>query len=80
MRCLQRYRHIGATGPHGAGLPAVPVPGLWPTVNERSGGVLNRTCLPGDVIARVVFFRLRYRLTLRHLSEILAVRGIEGNH
>ena len=33
--------------------------------NERSGGVLNRTCLPSDVIAIVVFFRLRDRLTLR---------------
>ena len=33
--------------------------------NERSAGVLNRTCLPSDVIAFVVFCRLRYRLTLR---------------
>ena len=45
--------------------------------NERSGGVLNRTCLPSDVIALVVFLRLRYRPTLRDLSEILALRGIE---
>ena len=48
--------------------------------NERSGGVLNRTCLPSDVIAFVVFCRLRYRLTLRDLSEILALRGIEVSH
>ena len=48
--------------------------------NERSGGVLNRTYLPSDVIALVVFFRLRYRLTLRDLSEILALRGIEASH
>ena len=45
--------------------------------NERSGGVLNRTCLPSDIIAFVVFCRLRYRLTLRDLSEIMALRGIE---
>ncbi len=45
--------------------------------NERSGGVLNRTCLPSDVIAFVVFCRLRYRLTLRDLSEIMALPGIE---
>ena len=44
--------------------------------NERSRGVLNRTCLPSDIIAFVVFCRLRYRLTLRDLSEILAMRGI----
>ena len=45
--------------------------------NERSGGVLDRTCLPSDIIAFVMFCRLRYRLTLRDLSEILALRGIE---
>jgi putative transposase len=48
--------------------------------NERSGGVLNRTSLPSDVIAFVVFCRLRYRLTLRDLSEILLLRGIEVSH
>jgi putative transposase len=48
--------------------------------NERSNGVLNRTCLPSDIIAFVVFCRLRYRLTLRDLSEIMALRGIEVSH
>jgi transposase-like protein len=48
--------------------------------NERSGGVLNRTSLPSDIIAFVVFCRLRYRLTLRDLSEIMALRGIEVSH
>jgi transposase-like protein len=48
--------------------------------NERSGGLLNRTGLPSDVIAFVVFCRLRYRLTLRDLSEILLLRGIEVSH
>ena len=48
--------------------------------NERSGGVLNRTCLPSDVIAFVGFCRLRYRLTFRDLSEIMALRGIEVSY
>jgi transposase-like protein len=48
--------------------------------NERSGGVLNRTSLPSDIIAFVLFCRLRYRLTLRDLSEIMALRGIEVSH
>jgi putative transposase len=48
--------------------------------NERSGGVLNRTYLPSDIVAFVVFCRLRYRLTLRDLSEILLLRGIEVSH
>jgi putative transposase len=42
--------------------------------------VLNRTCLPSDIIAFVVFCRLRYRLTLRDLSEILLLRGIVVSH
>jgi putative transposase len=48
--------------------------------NERSGGVLNRTGLPSDIIAFVVFCRLRYRLTLRDLSELLLLRSIEVSH
>ncbi len=48
--------------------------------NERSTGILNRTCLPNDIIAFVVFCRVRYRLTLRDPSEILALRGIEVSH
>ena len=48
--------------------------------NERSGGVLNRTCLPSDIIAFVVFCRRHFRLTLRDLSEIMALRGIEVSH
>jgi hypothetical protein len=48
--------------------------------NERSGGVLNRTCLPSDITAFFVFCTLRYRLTLRDLSEIIALRGIEASY
>jgi transposase-like protein len=48
--------------------------------NERSDGVLNRASLPSDIIAFVVFCRLRYRLTLRDLSEIMLLRGFTGRH
>ena len=48
--------------------------------NERSAGVLNRASLPSDIIAFVVFCRLRYRLTLRDLSEILLLRGFTVSH
>ena len=44
--------------------------------NERSAGVLNRTQYPSDVIALVVLWRLRYRLTLRDLAEMFLIRGI----
>ena len=35
--------------------------------NGRSGGLLNRTRYPSDVIALVVLWRLRHRPTLRGL-------------
>ena len=44
--------------------------------NERSAGVLNRTQYPSDVIALLVLWRLRDRLTLRDLAEMFLVRGI----
>jgi hypothetical protein len=44
--------------------------------NERTGSVLNRAQYPSDVIALVVLWRLRYKLSLRDLPEMFAVRGI----
>src|ERR1700742_3491615 len=44
--------------------------------NERSGTLLNRTQYPSDVIALVVLWRLRYKLSLRGLAEMFAIRGI----
>ena len=49
-------------------------------VNERSGGLLNRARYPSDVIALVVLWRLRYRLTLRDLSQMFLVRGLVFSH
>ena len=48
--------------------------------NERSGGLLNRTQYPSDVIALVVLWRLRYKLSLRDLPEMFAVRGLVFSH
>jgi putative transposase len=48
--------------------------------NERSGGVLNRAQYPSDVIALVVFWRLRYKLSLRDLPEMFLIRGIEFSY
>ena len=45
--------------------------------NERTGGSLNRTQYPSEVIALVVFWRLRYKLSLRDLPEMFLLRGIE---
>jgi transposase-like protein len=44
--------------------------------NERSLGLLNRAQYPSDVIALVVLWRLRYKLSLRDLVEMFLIRGI----
>src|SRR5208283_1533230 len=43
---------------------------------RRRTGLLNRTQYPSDVIALVVLWRLRYKLSLRDLSEMFLIRGI----
>jgi putative transposase len=48
--------------------------------NERSESLLNRTQYPSDVIALVVLWRLRYKLSLRDLSEMFLIRGIVFSH
>ena len=45
--------------------------------NERSDGILDRAQFPSAVIALVVFWRLRYKLSLRDLPEMFLIRGIE---
>ena len=48
--------------------------------NERSQSLLNRTQYPSDVIALVVLWRLRYKLSLRDLPEMFLIRGIVFSH
>src|SRR5688572_18034392 len=48
--------------------------------NERSGTLLNHAQYPSDVIALVVLWRLRYRLTLRDLAEMFLLRGLVFSH
>src|ERR1700686_4884821 len=43
--------------------------------NERSGRILNRARYPSDVIALMVFWRLRYKLSLRDLPEMFLIQG-----
>jgi transposase-like protein len=48
--------------------------------NERAGTLLNRAQYPSDVIALVVLWRLRYKLSLRDLPEMFLIRGIVFSH
>ncbi|WP_377805802.1 hypothetical protein ABNQ38_03970 [Azospirillum sp. A29] len=48
--------------------------------NERTGSVLNRLQLPSDVVFLIVLWRLRLKLSLRDLAEILLLRGLVFSH
>ena len=48
--------------------------------NERTGTALNRAQYASDVIALVVLWRLRYKLSLRDLVEMFALRGMVFSH
>ncbi len=42
--------------------------------------MLNRAQYPSEVVALVVLWRLRYKLSLRDLPEMFAVRSIVISH
>ncbi len=44
--------------------------------NERTGTVLNR--VPTDIV--FLFWRLRYKLSLRDLAEMFLIRGLVFTH
>ena len=48
--------------------------------NERTNTMLNQAQSPSDVIALVVLWRLRYKLSLRDLPEMFLVRGMASCH
>ncbi len=48
--------------------------------NERTGTQFNHLQFPTDIVLLVVLWRLRYKLSLRDLSEMFLVRGFEFTH
>ena len=48
--------------------------------NERTGTVLNRVQVPTDIVFLVVFWRLRDKLSLRDLAEMVLIRGLVFTH
>jgi putative transposase len=48
--------------------------------NERTGTRFNYLEFPTDIVLLVVMWRLRYKLSLRDLSEMFLVRGFEFTH
>ncbi|MEP7289447.1 MAG: IS6 family transposase [Chloroflexota bacterium] len=48
--------------------------------NERSGTAFNHLQFPTDIVLLVVLWRLRYKLSLRDLTEMFLVRGYAFTH
>ncbi len=48
--------------------------------NERTGTAFNHLQYPTDLILLVVLWRLRYKLSLRDLAEMVLVRGFAFSH
>ena len=69
-----------AARPDGTRLSSVPVPGLRQAVQPAQRRC-PQSCLAAERHhAFVVFCRLRYRLTLRDISEIMLLRGFTVSH
>ncbi|GHP00355.1 hypothetical protein KSF_104020 [Reticulibacter mediterranei] len=50
------------------------------TFNERTGTLFNSLEVPTDVVFLVVFWRLRYKLSLRDVAEMFLERGFVFTH
>jgi putative transposase len=48
--------------------------------NERTGTLFNRLQYPTDVVSLVVLWRVRYKLSLRDLTEMFLQRGLIFSH
>jgi len=62
------------------GYPTFYCPACRRTFNERTGSSFNNCFYPTDLIFLVVLWRLRYKLSLRDLSEMFLERGFELSH
>ncbi|OJV91577.1 MAG: IS6 family transposase [Chloroflexi bacterium 54-19] len=50
------------------------------TYNERTGTPFNKLSIPTDILFLVLFYRLRYKLSLRDVAEMFIERGFEFTH
>ncbi len=48
--------------------------------NERTGTAYNKLQYPTDIVLLVVLWRIRYKLSLRDLVEMFAIRGYDFSH
>src|SRR5947209_18904829 len=69
-----------AARPHRTRLPPVPLPCMWQAIQRAIRHGAEPAQYPSDVIALVVLWRLRYKLSLRDLPEMFALRGMVFSH
>src|SRR5439155_8630797 len=50
------------------------------TLNERTSTPFNFLEYPTDIVLLVVFYRIRYKLSLRDLAEMFLMRGFHFSH
>jgi len=50
------------------------------TFNERTGTLFNYLEFPTDIVLLAVFWRLRYKLSLRDVAEMFLERGFTFTH
>ena len=50
------------------------------TFNERTAGSFNHLQYPTDIVTMAVLWRLRYKLSLRDVAEMLLERGFSVTH
>jgi hypothetical protein len=80
MHWVRIGRRFGAERAHRAGLSPVPLSRLRQAVQRTQCWLAEPAQYPSDVIALVVFWRLRYKLSLRDLPEMFLIRGIVFSH
>jgi transposase-like protein len=78
---VQLDSRFGTARADRSGLPPVSLSRLWQTVQRAQREPAEpETQYPSDVIALVVLWRLRYKLSLRDLPEMFLIRGIVFSH
>jgi putative transposase len=62
------------------GYPVFKCHGCGHTFNERTGTAFNYLQFPTDIVLLVVLWRIRYKLSLRDLTEMFLIRGYAFTH
>ena len=77
---LRLAHHRAPAQDHRAGLPDLSLWRVSGSFNERTGTPFNFLEYPTDIVLLVVLWRLRYKLSLHDLAEMVLERGFVFTH